>query len=131
MVLEYQHVIKSDKDIYNIYQSLGWLDYLNLNENQLALSMKQSFLVVYVYDEENLIATGRVVSDGIINAYICGICVLEPYRKKGIGSNIVKLLVEACKKNNLHIQLVCEEHLIEYYQTLGFKKFASAMKYMD
>lgn len=128
-MLEIRRQIKDKYDISNLYKKMAWFDYLKLNEDQLYQSMENSYSVVYVYDESDLVASGRVVSDGVINAYICGVCVLEPYRKHGIGSSIVKELIKDCENKSLHIQLVCEDHLKSYYEKLGFNDFAIAMKY--
>jgi len=90
--------------------------------------MEQSFFSIYVYNDGLLIATGRVVSDGVINAYICGIGVLPEFRRLGIGREIIERLKENCLANDLHLQFFCEGHLSGYYEKLGFEKFAEGMK---
>lgn len=119
---------KSTADIMTLYDALGWNDYLKLSSEALSKAMDNSWLVVYVYDGASLIGTGRVISDGIINGYICGVCVLEAYRKQGIGKEIIKYLVTICREHHLHVQLLCEEHLETYYNDLAFHTFAIGMK---
>lgn len=78
--------------------------------------------------KEKLVGTGRVVSDGIINAYLCGLGVIPDYRNKGIGMEISKRLVEHSKSNGFHIQFFCEEKLVPYYKNMGFEIFAIGMR---
>jgi ribosomal protein S18 acetylase RimI-like enzyme len=128
MVISYVTTPKKQEDIYLLYEFLGWNSFLQLNEKQLYSAMDRSFLVIYAYNGEELIGTGRVVSDGIINAYICGLGVKPQYRNRGIGGEISKRLVENCEVRGLHIQLFCEEKLVPYYERKGFEIFALGMK---
>ena len=61
-------------------------------------------------------------------AYLCGLGVSKTYRNQGICTEISRQLVDACKKNNLHIQFFCEKHLVPYYEKQGFVEFAVGMK---
>lgn len=128
MNIKYETELSSAEDLYSLYDSLDWNSFLKLSKEQLAQAMEQCWYVIYAYDQEKLIGTGRVVADGVINAYICGIGVDPQYQNKGIGTEIVRRLVEACKKNNLHTQLFCGENLESYYQNKGFERFAIGMK---
>lgn len=131
MDIEYTTKLKNQKDIYSLYQCLGWNNFLKLNEEQISKAMEQSFHVLYAYDKEKLIGTGRVVSDGVINAYICGLGIVRQYRNKGIGSEIINRMMKFCRNHNLHIQLFCEKELIPYYQKLGFDTFAMGMAFTE
>lgn len=128
MNIEYTPKLISQVDLYSLYEGLGWNSFLQLNQEQLEKAMEQSWYVIYAYDGGKLVGTGRVVSDGIINAYICGLGVTKEYRNKGIGTEISKRLVNYCKSNNLYIQLFCEEKLVSYYGSMGFEIFAIGMK---
>jgi len=128
--MEYEWLDNEKKkgDLFLLYQSLGWQDFLQLNRYTLKKAMDNSWLVLYVYEKDRLIGTGRVISDGVMNAYICGIGVEVAFRNQGIGSAILNALVEKCSAEKLHIQLFCEEHLKRYYETKGFQVFAVGMK---
>lgn len=128
MEIKYTTKLKQQEDIYFLYERLGWNNFLKLNEAQIANAMEQSWYVIYAYTEDKLIGTGRVVSDGIINAYLCGLGVDSNYRNKGIGTEISKALVKYCKNSNLHIQFFCEERLVPYYSNMGFEVFAVGMR---
>lgn len=131
MKIKYTIKLANQEDIYSLYECLGWNDFLQLNQKQLLKAMEQSWYVIYAYDDGKLVGTGRVVSDGVINAYLCGLGVAPDYRDKGIGIEISKRLVEYCKNSNLHIQFFCEEKLVPYYKNMGFDIFAVGMKVME
>jgi ribosomal protein S18 acetylase RimI-like enzyme len=116
------------EDIDKLFNCLGWKDYLKLNQEQILKTMEQCFYVLYAYDEDRIVGTGRVVSDGVINAYICGLGIDPNYRNKGFGTEITKRLVEYCRIFNLHIQLCCIEEKVTFYQNLGFETFSIGMR---
>jgi ribosomal protein S18 acetylase RimI-like enzyme len=120
--------LPTKENLYNLYDRLEWNTFLKLNSEKLLQAMKNSYYSVYVYCGDDLIGTGRVVSDGIINAYLCGLGVHPQYRHKGVAAKIINMLVEHCKENNLHIQFFCEEHLVSFYNKMDFEKFAIGMK---
>jgi ribosomal protein S18 acetylase RimI-like enzyme len=128
MEIKYLTKPLKEEDVYLLYENLGWNDFLKLKQEQLIKAMEQSWHIIYAYDKDKLVGTGRVVSDGVINAYLCGLGVAVDYRKKGIGSEISKRLVEHCRSYNLHIQFFCEERLVPYYRNQGFEVFAVGMK---
>ncbi|MBY6952179.1 GNAT family acetyltransferase [Clostridium botulinum] len=66
MSIEYTTKLIMQEDLHSLYEILGWNNFLRLNQEQLAKAMEQSWYVIYTYDGEKLVATGRVVSDGII-----------------------------------------------------------------
>lgn len=128
MDIVYTDKAKADEDIYNIYCALGWQEFLKLNQQQLSSAMENSFKVIYAYDKDLLVGTGRVVSDGIIDGYLCGLGVLEDYRGIGIGKEISSRLIKCCEENKLHMQLFCKESLVDYYKVMDFQEFAVGMK---
>lgn len=128
MDYEWLETEKRKGDLFLLYRSLGWQEVLNLEPSSLNQAMNNSWFVLYVYDQDRLIGTGRVISDGVINAYICGIGVEAEYRNHGIGAGILNRMVEKCVSKKLRIQLFCEEHLKTYYETKGFSVFAIGMK---
>jgi len=128
MNLIYTVELPTEDDIFSFYEEMGWNGFLKLSSVKLLSAMRQSYFSVYVYDEGKLIAAGRVVSDGIISAYICGLGVLPNYRRQGIGTEIMRRLTAHCTERNLHVQFFCEDDLIPYYNKMGFGKFAVGMK---
>ncbi|MFV3013121.1 GNAT family N-acetyltransferase [Clostridium botulinum] len=128
MELRYTTRFPAREDLYALYEDLGWNDFLELSKEQLLIAMKQSWYSIYVYSGNKLVATGRIVSDGIINAYLCGLGVDSHFRNRGIGTEICRRLLMYCFENNLHTQLFCEESLVPYYEKVGLEKFTIGMR---
>ncbi|MBS4191941.1 GNAT family N-acetyltransferase [Bacillus sp. FJAT-49705] len=129
MKIRYTDEIANPDQLFTLYQNDGWNEFLKLPKESLYKAMLQSWHVLCVYDEDLLIGTGRIISDGVINGYICGIIVQPSYRNKGIGKEIVRRLVRKGKEAKLHIQLLCEDNKASYYKELGFEIFTVGMKY--
>jgi ribosomal protein S18 acetylase RimI-like enzyme len=113
-------------ELEKIYDALGW-NSIHLTVDELERMCKQSWYNVYAYDDNQLVGMGRVISDGVITGVICGLCVLPSYQSKGIGKEILNLLVKHCEKNRVIPQLMCVESLEPYYKANGFKKFTIGM----
>ncbi|MGG0654944.1 GNAT family N-acetyltransferase [Rummeliibacillus pycnus] len=112
--------------LLKIYESLGW-NTLKLTVSDLEQMCKQSWYSVYAFDEQQLVGMGRVISDGVITALICGVCVMPSYQSKGIGKEIMNRIIVHCEQNKVIPQLMCVESLESYYKELGFKKFSIGM----
>ncbi|HPY95499.1 MAG TPA: GNAT family N-acetyltransferase [Clostridia bacterium] len=110
------------------YDQMGWSALLNKTGEQLHCAMQGSWCVLCAWEGERLVGMGRVVSDGHLNTYLCGLGVLREYRGRGIGSAIAGRLLERCRAEGLSLQLMCEEHLVPRYRKLGFAPFAVGMK---
>ncbi|WJE50449.1 GNAT family N-acetyltransferase [Bacillus cereus] len=120
--------IPCPKHIFDLYDSVGWNNYLKLSKEQLHHALTQSTFVISAYDNDQLIGTGRIISDGIINAYLCGLVVHPSFQNRGIGKEIVQKLIVKCQKQNLHLQLICTAENIPFYEKLDFEGFAIGMK---
>ena len=114
------------EELLTIYESLGW-NSLKLTVNDLEQMCKQSWYAIYAFDEHQLVGMGRVISDGVITAIICGVCVLPNYQSIGIGKELLNRLIEHCEQKEVIPQLMCIESLESYYKELGFKKFSIGM----
>lgn len=128
MDINYTTKLKNKEDIYSLYDSLDWNSFLKLSSEQLFKAMEQSYYAIYAYDGDVLVGTGRVISDGVTNAYLCGLGVAPDYRKRGIGTEISGRLVAYCMDSNLHIQFFCTDKMVPYYENIGFEVFAVGMK---
>jgi len=70
---------------------------------------------------DNPIAAGRIVYNKNKVAKLERISVLKKYRRICVGSKLVKYMVNvALNKQSTSIYIHAQEHLIPYYQNLGF-----------
>jgi GNAT superfamily N-acetyltransferase len=121
MKIQYKTDLPDRDQYFSLFQSTGWNDEYMLSKDELYLTLSKSFYNVAVYDGEKLIGFGRVISDGILHAMIYEMIVYPEYQGKGIGKEILKMLIKECKKNNIRdIQLFCAKGKREFYEKYGF-----------
>ncbi|MBL4937423.1 GNAT family N-acetyltransferase [Clostridium sp. YIM B02515] len=94
-----------------------------VKETQIAF--ENSFACVFVFDDDNLIGTGRAISDGVFQAGIYDIAVLPEYHKKGIGRVIMEGLES--KLQNMNIILYANPTAQSFYKKLGYSKMLTGM----
>ena len=114
-----------DEEIFiKLYKDAGWWqESYNANRSFIDKIVKNSFLFVAAFDENNhIIGMGRAISDGCSDAYIQDVVILKAFRKKGIGKAIINLLIEELKSHNIDwIGLIGEPKTTKFYEQLGFK----------
>lgn len=119
-------IIKEVKlcELEALYRDAGWWDDSFDAQAFVPDMIKNSFCVIGAFDKSNkLIGIGRALSDGISDAYIQDVCVLKAMRGTGIGSKIVKLLIEELKDHHIDwIGLVGEPKTRSFYERLGFRE---------
>ena len=82
-----------------------------------------SFLAAGAFENGRLIGMGRVLSDGVSDAYIQDVVVTPEFRGRGIGGKLVMFLVEELEKRGVDwIALAGEPGTENFYLKLGFEK---------
>ncbi len=112
-----------EKEIVKLYKSAGWWRN-SYNPSGIKKLIKGSFAFAVVIDSKsgNTIGMGRILSDGVSDAYIQDLVILPQYQAKGIGKMLVKSLVDYClSRNILWIGLISEPGQDNFYLSLGFK----------
>lgn len=128
-MLHYTDQLKHHRDLLDLYDLLSWREHLGPEaERKLEQALKGSYAVCHAYEDEILVGTARLVSDGALHTYLCGVGVRNSHRRRGIGAELTRRLVEKAAEDGLHVQLLCEESLIPYYENLGFQVFATGMR---
>lgn len=83
--------------------------------------LENTRIFVTIRKNNILIGYGRAISDGIYRALIDDIVIDENYQNKGLGKNILNILLE--KLNGVdEIFLNTGEHLEVYYEKFGFEQ---------
>lgn len=84
----------------------------------------RSFAFVVATDSKNRwIGMGRIISDGVSDAYLQDIVVLPEWRGKGIGTALVKKLMLICTHANIGwIGIIAEPETEFFYRRFGFAK---------
>ncbi len=115
-------------EIMNLYTSVGWTNYTN-NPDMLANAYKNSLKVFAAYENENcdgidgkLLGVIRVVGDGYSIVYIQDILILPEYQHKGIGSALMKKVLDTY--SNVYQKVLFTdntEKTICFYKSMGFE----------
>ncbi|MBU1064014.1 GNAT family N-acetyltransferase, partial [bacterium] len=95
------------EDYFKLYKTTPWFKEYNLNIDTLYKSLENSFIMVTAYDNDTLVGFGRIISDGIIHAYIIDVIIHPKYRGMGYGKYIRTELINRCKSFNIpDIQII-------------------------
>ena len=118
----------SEDEIIELYKAGGWWKE-SYSSSGIKPLIKGSFAFAVVIDKKSqkAIGMGRIISDGVSDAYVQDLIVLPEYRCQGIGKQLVKSLLEKCSSAGLvWIGLIAEPDQDDFYSSLGFK---SMLKY--
>jgi GNAT superfamily N-acetyltransferase len=111
-----------EDQIVELYRAAGWwkeeMDASKIND-----LIQGSFLFAVAIDisTSRAVGMGRVISDGIADAYIQDLVVQGDWRSWGVGTMILTMLLEECKLRNITwIGLIAEPGSEEFYRSHGF-----------
>ena len=108
--------------VYHVLQEAG------LASHSLELTRKafeNSFRVVFVFEQTQLIGVGRAISDGAYEAAIYDIAVLPVYQGKQLG----KLIIHEIQKGlpDINIILYARPGAEIFYKKLGYSRMLTGM----
>ena len=88
-------------------------------------AFENSFKVIFVFDGQQLIGCGRLISDGAYQGAIYDVAIDSSYQGMGIGKTMVmKLLENEEDKNTI---LYATSGMEGFYSKLGFRKAKTGM----
>ena len=85
----------------------------------LRRSFGQSQHVAIARDGDRVVGMARLLSDGVCNAYLVDVWTMSAYRRQGIASALVRLLLEAVPGQHVGLQT---DDAQELYAALGFRE---------
>lgn len=109
-------------EIVALYRAGGWWKE-EYDPAGIPALIAGSFLFAVAVDtaKNAAVGMGRVISDGVSDAYIQDLVVLPEYRRCGIGRGIVSLLVTSCWERGIRwIGLISQPGCDAFYHNLGF-----------
>ncbi|MBN2856997.1 MAG: GNAT family N-acetyltransferase [Candidatus Delongbacteria bacterium] len=124
MNIEYLIVKEADRDqIIALYKHAGWWTASDDEDVSFVDGIISStFKFAIAKSDGKIIGMGRAISDGVSDAYIQDVTVDPSFRKKGIGSGIIRLLVKSLKEEKIGwIGLISEPGAENFYHELGFE----------
>lgn len=114
------------KQITELYRSQGWWNGPDNSELVIRIIKGSHCFLVARYGEE-LIGMGRAISDRISDAYIQDVTVKKKFRRKGIGTQIIKMIINRLHTDGIFwIGLIAEKGSHGFYEPLGFKPMTNS-----
>jgi len=107
-----------------LYEEAGWWSKEDNNDPDLIRKIIQgSFCFAVASIGDKLVGMGRTISDGVSDAYIQDVAVLNGFRGRGIGVLIMDELIKHLKSKNINwISLISEPKAVSFYQRHGFSQ---------
>ena len=84
----------------------------------LRRSFEQSQHVAFARDGDRVVGMARLLSDGVCNAYLVDVWTASAYRRRGIASAMIQLLLDEVPGQHVGLQT---DDAQELYRALGFE----------
>lgn len=121
MNIHYLSEIPEMSQFWALFETTGWNHQYQASREELSLALTNSWLVICAYEGERLVGVGRIVTDGVLHAMIYEMIVHPQYQRRGIGSEILTILLQKCLEANIRdIQLFCARGARPFYENHGF-----------
>lgn len=118
------------RQIIALYSGQGWWNKNDKSALAAAL-IRNSHCFLAALDKGRVVGIGRAISDGVCDAYIQDVAVLEEYRGRGLGSKIVRGLKNRLKADGIRwVGLIAQDDSHGFYEPLGFKVIKRARPMM-
>lgn len=110
-------------DMQKLYQAGNWWED-DWDDQHLHAIVRMSFAFVAAEAPDgSWVGMGRLISDGVSDAYLQDIVVLPAWEGQGIGSAIVWYLLDICKKKGITwIGTISEPQTEYFYRKFGFAR---------
>lgn len=111
------------KEIVELYEAGGWWREDPTWREVIPAMVRGSFCFLVAREAGGrLVGMGRVISDGVSDAYIQDVVVDRAHRGRGVGREIVRRLTHRCVEAGISwIGLVAEPGTRGFYETLGYR----------
>ena len=110
----------------SLYEKVGMLKrFIESKEfNKIQSAFQVSYKVITAWEENILVGSCRMLSDGICYGAVFDVAVLPEYQKKGIGKTLMRLLLKEEEHMTIHLTSTFGNE--GFYKKLGFKKHKTA-----
>jgi ribosomal protein S18 acetylase RimI-like enzyme len=95
---------------------------------KIETAFRNSSLRVFAFQGTRLVGAGRALSDGVWRAAIYDVAVLPEHQGNGIGSMIIRHLVDSAKVDVIMLYAVPGKS--KFYERFGFRQMTTAMAIM-
>ena len=122
--IDYQKITSAPiEQIIDLYKAGGWWRESAAARNSIPALIRGSFCFMVARAAGGcIVGMGRALSDGVSDAYLQDVVVLEDYRRHGIGRELVVRLTDYCLGQGIEwIGLVAEPGTQAFYEAIGFR----------
>ncbi|SHG32358.1 GNAT family N-acetyltransferase [Flagellimonas flava] len=126
--------ISSDKTlldvdkIHDAIKSSYWGGYRTLEMTQKTID---SSICFGIYNEDDVqLGFGRVLTDGVVFAYIMDVIIFNGFRGKGLGKMLTQHILEYPEINKVHTVALKTMDAHGLYQAYGFEKVGDSKMWM-
>jgi spermidine synthase len=115
-------------EITSLYRMASWWSNPEDNPSLVSRIIAGSHCFLAASHESGIIGMGRAISDRISDAYIQDVTVHPTYRGRGIGTTIIRMLIDRLQQDGLAwIGLIAEGGSHEFYRRMGFNSMPNAI----
>ena len=119
--VEYRTATPDPAKYAKLFESTGWNDMYRCSREELEVSLRRSWYVLTAYQEDELVGAGRLVSDGVLYAVVFDMIVAPHWQKRGVGSEILRRLLDRCETAGIRDVLLFSAKGTEgFYRRNGF-----------
>ncbi len=120
--MEYRENSLNYEDYCALRKSVDWLLFADV---QMQRAVDNSLYTITAVEDDRTVGMGRMIGDGMY-FLIADIVVCPEFQKRGIGTNIINMLLKYVEDNTpaggrSSIQLIAEKGKEPFYEKLGFK----------
>ena len=99
----------------------GWPNPPSAETHYRLLAESSHFVVAQPQDSTSVVGYITALSDGVLSAYIPHLEVLSDHRGQGIGSQLVRSLLDRLGEMYM-VDLMCDEDVQPFYERLGLRR---------
>ncbi len=119
--IEYRAEAPTLEEFERLYRASGWTEAYDTPLDKLATAIHHPWYSVCARIDGECVGTGLVLSDGGLHALITDVIVLPELRGRGIGTGIMRRIVERCRNAGIvSVQLFSARGKRHFYESLGF-----------
>lgn len=131
--MEFYISTEKDKlDIQKVHQQVSSTYWGKGRTKEQTLMTINSSICFGMYTEHNeQIAYARMMTDGLIFAYIMDVIVFDPYKGKGLGKKLVQHILNRPDIKNVNTVALKTLDAHSFYGALGFKNVGDSKMWMS
>ncbi len=113
---EYTPNLKAEQ-VASLRESVGW----DARVEKFKKKLGNTYFCVACFKDDRLIGYLDVVSDGIDDAYIRDLVVHPDYQRRGIGLNLLNMVIKRAKSDGIKmVNIIFEPRLEKFYKRANF-----------